>query len=65
MPGDPSEYRDRAVRYAELAAEATTDQLKARFVELSKIWETLAQELERTEVLLAGLKRQAGEHDPP
>jgi hypothetical protein len=53
MSGDPRECRSHAVRCAELAVEAKSEQLKAHFVGLSKTWENLANELERTQALLA------------
>jgi hypothetical protein len=52
MPGDPRECRKHAVRFTELAAEAKISALKEHFLILSKIWEGLALELERTTSLL-------------
>jgi hypothetical protein len=49
MPRDPKEYREHAVRCAELATQANTEMLKAHFVGLSKTWERLANELELTQ----------------
>jgi hypothetical protein len=46
MPGDPKECRQHAARCAELAVAARTPELRVRFLELSKIWERLAIELE-------------------
>jgi hypothetical protein len=46
MPGDPKECRSHAARCAELAVTASTPQLKATFLELSKNWEKLAIQLE-------------------
>jgi hypothetical protein len=47
MPGDPEESRRLASRCAEIAATATTPQLKAWFSDLSMQWEKLAIELEK------------------
>jgi hypothetical protein len=52
MPGDPKECRLRAMRCAELAASARTAQLKATLLGLSKEWEKLAIDLEKTRALL-------------
>jgi hypothetical protein len=46
MPGDPKECRRYAARCAELAMTARNSQLKIKFLELSKIWEQLAIDLE-------------------
>ena len=46
MPGNPKECRKHAARCAELAMTARTEQLKARFLALSKHWEALAIQLE-------------------
>jgi hypothetical protein len=55
MPGDPRECRQHAARCAELAVEAKTEPLKAHFLTLSKTWEGLANELERTQSIIAEL----------
>jgi hypothetical protein len=47
MPGDPEESRMLASRCAEIAATATTPQLKAWFWDLSMQWEKLAIEREK------------------
>jgi hypothetical protein len=47
MPGDPKECRLHAMRCAELAATAKTQQLKATLLDLSKNWVRLAASLER------------------
>jgi hypothetical protein len=47
MPGDPEQSRMLASRCAEIAATATTPQLKAWFSDLSIQWEKLAIELEK------------------
>jgi len=52
MPGDPKECRLHAMRCAELAATARTKQLRALLLELSKNWQKLAADLERTQALL-------------
>jgi hypothetical protein len=52
MPGDPKECRLHALHCAELAGTARTAQLKATLLELSKNWERLALDLERTQALL-------------
>jgi hypothetical protein len=46
MTGDPKECRSNAARCAELAAAASTPQLRTTFLELSKNWEKLAIQLE-------------------
>jgi hypothetical protein len=46
MPGDPRECRRHALRCAELAVSARSEQLKAALLELSKNWEHLAIDLE-------------------
>jgi hypothetical protein len=53
MPGDPRECRKHAARCAELAITARTPELRAKFLELSKIWEKLAIELDDTFAKLA------------
>lgn len=58
MPGDPRECRRRAARCAELAVKAKNEQLKAQFLGLSKTWESLAVELERTEALMTALSTE-------
>jgi hypothetical protein len=47
MSGDPRECRKRAVRCVELAAEASGES-KTHLLGLSKNWEKLALEYERT-----------------
>jgi hypothetical protein len=56
MPGDPKECRRNAARCAELAVAARTPQLRAKLLQLSKIWEQLAIELEDTSGRLAESK---------
>jgi hypothetical protein len=46
MPGNSKECRKHALRCAELAMKARTEQLKALLLELSKNWEHLALSLE-------------------
>ena len=46
MAGDPKECRRYAARCAELAVAVRSPQLRGKFLELSKIWERLAIELE-------------------
>lgn len=46
MPGDPKECRRYAARCAELAMTVSSFQLKIKFLELSKLWEKLAIDLE-------------------
>jgi hypothetical protein len=48
MPGDPKKCRKHTARCAELAITARTPELRAKFLELSKIWEKLAIELDDT-----------------
>jgi hypothetical protein len=52
MPGDPKECRLHAMRCAELAASAKTEQLRATLLELSQNWVKLAVSLELTKALL-------------
>jgi hypothetical protein len=52
MPGDPKECRKHAMRCAELAANARTQQLRATLLELSANWAKIADDLERTKALL-------------
>ena len=52
MPGDPRQCRIHAAHCAEAAATATTAQLRATFLGLSKHWEQIAQELEKAQALL-------------
>jgi hypothetical protein len=52
MPGDPRQCRLNAMRCAELAANAKTAQLKATLLDLSKDWERLGVELEKTQALM-------------
>jgi hypothetical protein len=52
MPGDSKEFRLHALRCAELAGTARSQQLKATLLELAKNWEKLAIGLERTQSLL-------------
>jgi hypothetical protein len=59
MPGDPRECRKRAARCAQLAVETHNEQLKARLLELSRTWESLANELEQTRPLMAGVDNDA------
>jgi hypothetical protein len=53
MPGNPKECRKHAARCAELAVAARTPALRAKFLELSKMWERLAVELENAFAQLA------------
>ena len=53
MPGDPKECRKNAVRCAEIAVIARTPEMRTKFLQLSKIWETLAIELENAFAQLA------------
>ena len=53
MPGDPKEFRKNAVRCAEIAVTAQTPGMRAKFLQLSKIWEILAIELENAFAQLA------------
>ena len=71
MPGNPKECRKHAARCAQLATEAHTEQLKAHFIMLSRVWEKLAKDLEHIPELameaFAVPKRQAsaGSPNPP
>ena len=59
MSGTPIECRQFAVRCAELAVQAKTDELKAHLISLSKTWEGIAIELERSQSLIAGLDKDS------
>jgi hypothetical protein len=52
MPANPKECRLHAMRCAELAATAKSQQQKATLLELSKNWVRLADSLERTHALM-------------
>jgi hypothetical protein len=52
MPGDPRQCRIYAVQCAQLASSSITVHLKMTLLELSKNWEKLAFDLERTQALL-------------
>ena len=52
MPANPKECRLHAMRCAELAATAKSQQLKATLLELSKNWVRLADSLETTLALM-------------
>jgi hypothetical protein len=56
VPGDPRECRKHALRCAELAMTSRTEQLKAKFLALSKHWEALAVQLEDVLATLAESK---------
>jgi hypothetical protein len=58
VPGNSRECREYAVRCAELAVQAKTDDLKAHFISLSKTWEGIAIELERAQSLIAKLDKE-------
>ncbi len=57
MAGDPRQCRIYAVQCAELASSSITVHLKMTLLELSKNWEKLAFDLERTQALLAEDKK--------
>jgi hypothetical protein len=65
MTGDPAECRTHAVRCAQLAVEAKSGQLKNHFIGLSKAWESLAQELEHLQILMAADAKQGASNEPP
>jgi hypothetical protein len=50
--GDSKEFRERAARCLELAAEAANDSIKQTFLTLARHWQALAEELERTKRIL-------------
>ena len=52
MSGDPRQCRMNAVHCAELATRAKAAHLKATLLSLSKNWEKLAIDLERTHALI-------------
>jgi hypothetical protein len=52
MPGDPKQCRLNALRCAELAQNAKTQQLKVMLLDLSKDWVRLAESLEMARALL-------------
>jgi hypothetical protein len=51
MPGDPEEYRQHALRCADLAHTARTIELKQTLMNLSRHWVKLAAELEHARAL--------------
>ena len=52
MPGNPQECRERALRCAQLAMSAKSEELKESLIELSKNWEKLATDLESIQILM-------------
>ncbi len=62
MPGDPNECREHAKHCLELAAEASSSLAKTRFESLAQTWTRLANDIERTKVLLAF--SNAPDHQP-
>jgi hypothetical protein len=52
MPGDPKECRKHALRCADLAHTARTQELKQSMINLSRNWMKLSIELERSQALL-------------
>jgi hypothetical protein len=53
MPGDPQECRKHALRCADFAHSARTQELKQTLIQLSKSWMKLAIELERAKEILS------------
>ena len=49
---NPKDCRQRALRFAELAHDAETTQLKAVLLDMTKSWLRLAVELDRTHIVL-------------
>jgi hypothetical protein len=54
MPGNPTEYRERALRCIELAAAARTKRLTATFLNLAESWQALARNLEGNKGIVDG-----------
>jgi hypothetical protein len=52
MPGDPKQCRLNALRCAELAQNAKTQQLKVTLLDLSRDWVKLAESLEMSKAIL-------------
>ena len=52
MPGDPRECRQRAMRCLQLAADASNESVKEKFVSLAATWQSLANQLEATQALI-------------
>jgi hypothetical protein len=52
MPGSPTECRERAWRYAELARTAATAEARKHFASLQQSWARLAAEIETGERLI-------------
>jgi len=55
MIGDPSQCREQAAECVRLANEGTTQQGRDDFVELAKVWLSLAAQLESNKPLLDAL----------
>jgi hypothetical protein len=55
MIGDPSQCREQAAECVRLANEGTTQQGRDDFVELAKVWLSLAAQLESDKPLLDAL----------
>jgi hypothetical protein len=53
MPGDPKECRQHALNCVHLAKSARTPEQRDHFAKLARTWIKLAEELERTQSLLA------------
>jgi hypothetical protein len=53
MPGDPKECRQHALNCVLEAKAARTTQARDSFAKLARSWIKLAEELERTQALLA------------
>jgi hypothetical protein len=55
MIGDPSQCREQAAECVRLANEGTTQQGRDDFVELAKVWLSLAAQIESDKPLLDAL----------
>ena len=52
MPGDPKECRQHALNCVRLAQTSSTPQAREQFANLARTWIRLADDLERTLVIL-------------
>ena len=59
MSGNPNEYRENALRCAELAHTAKTPELTTLLIGLSKTWTKMAREFERSQTLLEDYPRNS------
>src|SRR5262249_10177459 len=65
MPGDPKECKEHAMNCTLLAKQASTEESKQTFLNLSKSWTTLANELEDAETFLKAISEIEVSNPPP